>query len=241
MLKFPNPHLPKIKTLGIIGKGKFGQLIEKLAHEQHIETVSVNRASDETCWSKLENAHVWIDVAHAEGLEKRLERAKKLQIPVIIGTTGLGNDLEKWVTGTSLLDWGLLVGANFNPMVSLFYHICESLYQKSRLLSTFETHIKEIHHVHKKDAPSGTALELQHRLEQLGAPFKTIESIREGDVKGTHILELTGPCDKWTIGHQSLCRESFANGALLAAQWMIGRKGFYKFQDVILDLSGLKL
>jgi 4-hydroxy-tetrahydrodipicolinate reductase len=241
MLKFPNPNLPRLTTLGLIGKGKFGQSIEKMALNHGIEVVSINRSSPPSAYLQLEKTQVWIDVALAQGMEERLFKAQQLGIPVVIGTTGIEPLIESWKKTLGEHSPGLLVSANFNPMVHLFYHLCESLYQKANSISPCQSHLKEIHHVHKKDAPSGTAAELRRRLQQLGDPNCIIESAREGDIKGTHILELTGPWDKWTIEHQSLSRESFANGALLAAQWMIHRKGFYQFQDLIQNLSWLHL
>lgn len=240
MLNFPNPKLPALKSLGIIGTGKLGSLIFSIAQRHGLQTVAVNRSSSKDDYDNLSRTQVWIDVASANGLCERLEKAKQLQIPVVVGTTGIDNLLEN-IKKTHASNSAVLISANFNPMVHLFYHFCESLYSQSCFLSPTETHIKEVHHLQKKDSPSGTALELRRRLERIGATPGEIEAIREGDVKGKHTLELTGLFDKWTIEHESLNRESFANGALLAAQWILNKRGFYHFEDVIRDLTPLKI
>lgn len=241
MLTFPNPQLPKLHSLGLIGTGKLGGLILDVAQKKGISLVIVNRSSAAQQWEEMAKTQVWIDVSFHEGIEDRLEKARHLNIPFVIGTTGIESLLKKWESHPFDTEHGVLISANFNPMVSLFYHMCESLYQKTEALGSFKAHIKESHRVHKKDSPSGTALELYSRLQKLGMNHDCIESIREGDIKGIHSLELTGPWDKWTIKHETLSRESFAYGALLAAQWMLNRPGLYHFQDVIKDLTPFKL
>lgn len=237
MLNFPNSLFPRLRSIGIIGTGKLGKLIAEIAQKNGLLVIAINRESKQEAWDEMIQTDVWIDVSFHEGIESRVERAKLHQIPLVIGTTGIEFLLKKWENEGFDNNQGVLISANFNPMVSLFYEMCETLYQKTAALSSCKGHIKETHHIHKKDAPSGTALELYRRLEKLGLSNPEIESFREGDIKGIHTLELIGPWDKWTIEHESLSRESFAIGALVAAQWMQGRSGLYHFQDVIRDLT----
>jgi 4-hydroxy-tetrahydrodipicolinate reductase len=100
------------------------------------------------------------------------------------------------------------------------------------LTHDYTGHITEIHHIHKKDAPSGTAISLQLILQQAAGVNVDISSEREGELPGTHTLELESAGDRIVLTHEAKSRRTFADGAVLAAQWIVGKTGFYDFKDI---------
>jgi 4-hydroxy-tetrahydrodipicolinate reductase len=102
----------------------------------------------------------------------------------------------------------------------------------------YEARISETHHIHKLDAPSGTAVVLGKILEQFGGQKPSIQSIREGEVVGTHSIELLSAADKITLTHEAHNRLGFAEGAVRAAEWIKGKRGFYEFPEVFSELKG---
>jgi 4-hydroxy-tetrahydrodipicolinate reductase len=114
--------------------------------------------------------------------------------------------------------------------VNLFFKIAQVA--APALAHNYHGHITERHHIHKKDAPSGTAVALQRLLEQASGERVEITSEREGDVAGTHALELVSSGDRIVLTHEAKSRRTFAEGAVLAAEWIVGKTGFYDFKDI---------
>ncbi len=129
---------------------------------------------------------------------------------------------------------GFVWGANFSYGVNLFFQIVKTA--AAALQHDYRGHITEIHHIHKKDAPSGTAAAMQKVLEQAAGVKLDITSEREGEVTGTHILELDADGDRIVLTHEAKSRRTFANGAVLAAEWIAGKSGFYDFKDIFGEL-----
>jgi len=125
---------------------------------------------------------------------------------------------------------GFIFGANFSYGVNLFFQIVRAA--TPALTHGYEAFITERHHIHKKDAPSGTAVAIRNLLQQTSAAEIEITSEREGDVTGTHILELDSAGDHIVLTHEAKSRRTFAEGATLAAEWIVGKRGFYDFKDV---------
>jgi 4-hydroxy-tetrahydrodipicolinate reductase len=122
-------------------------------------------------------------------------------------------------------------GANFSYGVNLFFNILKAA--APALEHGYTGHITERHHIHKKDAPSGTAVAMQRVLQ---SERVEITSEREGDVTGTHTLELTSAGDRMVLTHEAKSRRTFAEGAVLAAEWIVGRTGCYDFKDIFGEL-----
>jgi 4-hydroxy-tetrahydrodipicolinate reductase len=125
---------------------------------------------------------------------------------------------------------GFVFGANFSYGVNLFFQIARAA--APALQHGYRGHIIERHHIHKKDAPSGTAIALQRVLEQASAIQPEITSERESDVMGVHTLELTSAGDRIVLTHEVKSRRTFAEGAVLAAEWIVGKVGFFDFKDI---------
>jgi 4-hydroxy-tetrahydrodipicolinate reductase len=126
---------------------------------------------------------------------------------------------------------GLVFGANFSYGVNLFFQILKAA--APALAHGYSGHITERHHVHKKDAPSGTAVAM-HKILQ--SEQVSISSEREGDVTGMHTLELASPGDRIVLTHEAKSRRTFAEGAVLAAEWIVGRQGCSDFRDIFAEL-----
>ena len=130
---------------------------------------------------------------------------------------------------------GFIWASNFSMGVNLFFAIVRE--GAKAMKYGYEPSISETHHVHKLDAPSGTAVSLAKTLEQFGGKKAPINSSREGEVVGTHSVELLSLADKITLTHEALNRRGFAEGAVRAAEWVKGKRGFYEFQEIFSQLK----
>ena len=127
----------------------------------------------------------------------------------------------------------MVFGANFSIGVNLFYRIVAHAAELLAKFPEYEAFIEEQHHSRKKDAPSGTALKLkdivaEHITKEIG-----VSATRAGNIPGTHRVGFDGPADQVTLTHTARSREGFAIGAILAAEWVVGKTGFYEFSDVL--------
>ena len=146
----------------------------------------------------------------------------KQKIPVVCGTTGWLNNYEEITTFCKTQNTAFLYASNFSIGVNIFFKINRLL---AKLMGpnkkNYKADVKEIHHLHKLDSPSGTAITL------------AIETIREGEVPGTHIIRYNSEIDEISIKHKAFKRDGFALGAIVAAEWLVDKKGIYSMDDVL--------
>jgi len=154
---------------------------------------------------------------------------------MVVGTTGWYGEMERVRKLVEQSGIGFVFGANFSIGVNLFFEIVRSATIASSVHG-YEARILERHHVHKKDAPSGTAVAMRNIVRDAGGGEAQIASEREGEVVGYHELVLESPSDTITLAHNAKSRRGFAEGAVRAAEWLPGHKGFYDFKDVWRDL-----
>jgi 4-hydroxy-tetrahydrodipicolinate reductase len=173
---------------------------------------------------------VIIDFTVPAAVIPHVEACARARKSLVVGTTGWYAELPRVKTLVEQSDIGFVYGANFSFGVNLFFEIAKVAAEA--LKHGYGGSIEEIHHVHKKDAPSGTALKLQQVLEQMSAKKLGIASIREGDVPGTHTISLESEADCLTLTHEAKSRRGFAEGAVKAAEWLHGKRGFYDFRDI---------
>jgi 4-hydroxy-tetrahydrodipicolinate reductase len=225
-----------MKRLALIGTGRMGKLVEQLAPGHGFEVVlrldSHNREINREVAS-FEGIDVAIDFSSAAAVPETVERLAPLGIPLVIGTTGWQAELPRIRETVEKHDAGLLYGANFSVGVQVFYKLAGAA---AALLSgehDYEAWLYEIHHSKKKDAPSGTALQIRKVMEREGwdRPID-VASNRAGAIPGTHQVGFDSEADTITLQHTARSRAGFAHGALRAARWMIGRRGFYEFSQV---------
>jgi 4-hydroxy-tetrahydrodipicolinate reductase len=218
----------------ILGRGKTGSLVAEVArHRGH--HVSVLGASDNPEASaltpaKLAPTDMVIDFTIPSAACQNMEACIRARKSVVVGTTGWYGDLARIRQLVEKSESGLLYAANFSVGINLFFEIARSA--AVALQHQYFGQIFERHHVQKKDAPSGTAAALQRIIQDTSGTELEITSFREGDVVGMHELVLDSPADTIYVCHDAKSRRGFAEGAVRAAEWLAGKKGFFDFKDV---------
>lgn len=224
--------------IALIGHGAMGKLIEQLALGTGHE-IAVVIADEDTGLSvdelaaKLAGADVAIDFTVADAVRRNVEACVAAKVPLVEGTTGWNDqrtDIERIVSDGN---GAVVFGANFSIGVNLFYRIVEHAAELIAKFPEYEAFIEEQHHSRKKDAPSGTALKLKDIVAEHVESEISVSSTRAGNIPGTHTVGFDGPADQITLTHTARSREGFATGAILAAEWIVGKKGFYEFAEVM--------
>jgi 4-hydroxy-tetrahydrodipicolinate reductase len=220
-----------VPDLAIVGYGKMGQLIEQLAPEYGFRVA----ARLDRGWSSLpQKVDVAVEFSEPSAVVRNLERLASTGVPIVVGTTGWFEQLDRARELVERNHVGLVWSSNFSIGMNVFSRIVA---QAASLLKDEEQYGAwgwEIHHATKKDAPSGTMLKLVQVMKDAGYKRAVqVASNRAGAHPGTHEIGFDSAADTITLRHAARNREGFARGALKAAQWIIGRKGFYEFSDVL--------
>lgn len=224
--------------VALIGYGAMGRLIENLLTQQGDEvTVIVDEKdanlSAEELAEKLKSVDVAIDFSITEAVLRNVEACLLAKIPLVEGTTGWNSEKETVKNLVKKHDGTFVFGANFSIGVNLFYRIVSHASELFSKFSEYETFIEERHHSRKKDAPSGTALKLKDIVSQHITKDFSVAATRAGNIPGTHIVGFDGTADTVELTHTARSREGFASGSILAAKWIIGKKGFWEFTEVM--------
>ena len=223
--------------IALIGHGAMGQLVAKLANERHEEVLLTLAEPDATrpteeLSAQLRECDVAIDFSIAAAVPRNIELCMLAEIPLVEGTTGWRishNELARTVEES---DGALIYGANFSIGAQLFIRIAGRAAELFQNLQSYDVFIEEAHHKRKADAPSGTAIKLGDIVaDHLGREVP-ISSTRAGHIPGTHRVGFDSRADHITLEHVARSREGFAEGALMAAHWIVGRKGLYEFSEV---------
>ena len=232
--------------IALIGYGAMGRLIESLAENKNHEIAVIIHEADASLpvaelAEKLKGIDAAIDFSVAEAVRKNVEACVLAQIPLVEGTTGWNDErveIEKFVRESG---GALVFGANFSIGVNLFYRIVRLASELFAKFEDYETFIEEQHHSRKKDAPSGTALKLKDIVSQNIKKDFSVSATRAGNIPGTHRVGFDGAADQILLEHFARSREGFASGAILAAEWIAGKKGFYEFTDVMDEICQNRL
>jgi 4-hydroxy-tetrahydrodipicolinate reductase len=224
--------------LVVLGPGKTGSLVAEVARERgHTVQVIDAQMNQGAAWLSDENLRdidVVIDFTRPDAVLANIDMCMRARKSMVVGTTGWYGEMDRVRAAVEKAGAGFVFGANFSYGVNLFFQIAKAA--AAALQHEYAGHITEIHHIHKKDAPSGTAAALQRILEQSTGMRIDITSEREGEVTGTHILQLDSVGDRILLTHEAKSRRTFANGAVLAAEWIAGKTGFYDFKDIFAEL-----
>ncbi|MCX6284565.1 MAG: 4-hydroxy-tetrahydrodipicolinate reductase [Bacteroidetes bacterium] len=234
--------------IALLGYGKMGQEIHKLAEKRGHEIVLIIDNDEE--WqdkgAQLKEADVAIEFTTPESAVDNILHCFDADIPVVVGTTGWIEDIESIRKTAVEQNKGLFFSPNFSIGVNLFFDLNRYLASLMAKWENYEISIEETHHIHKLDAPSGTAIvlandiirynerkekwvkELQENPDEVG-----IKSYRSEDVPGTHIIRYESEMDAIVITHTAKSRKGFALGALLAAEWIKGKHGFFEMRDLL--------
>lgn len=234
--------------IALLGYGKMGRTIEKLALEKGHEVIY--KKSEEREEGILSDADIAIEFSIPEAAVENIKLCFDKAIPVISGTTGWLSEYDSVVIYCKKSNGSFIYSSNFSIGVNLFFDLNEQLSNLMLPWKDYIPDIEETHHTEKKDAPSGTAITLAEGimkhyplnnwvLNNEKEDFLTIKAYREGDIKGIHTINYRSAMDTISIKHEAHSREAFALGAILAAEWLKGRKGIFTMKDV-LDLKQTK-
>lgn len=223
----------------VLGRGKTGALVHDVALERKNQVRMLgstdNRNGSALTRESLHDVEVVIDFTTPAAVLRNIEACAAARKNIVVGTTGWYGELDRVRGLVNDCGIGFVYGANFSFGVNLFFEIARLAGEA--LKHGYGGSVEEIHHVHKKDAPSGTALMLQQILEQSGGKKLGIASIREGDVPGTHTISLESDADCLTLTHEAKSRRGFAEGAVKAAEWLSGKRGFYDFREIFHEVG----
>ena len=227
--------------IALIGTGSMGQIVERLALEKGHETAIAIDESDASASAaqlaaKLKGIDVAIDFSAAEAVFRNVEACMIAGVPLVEGTTGWNAQKDEVERLVRAHDGSVVFGANFSIGVNLFYRIADHAAELFAKFPEYEVFIEEQHHSRKKDAPSGTALKLKEVVARTVAKDFSVSSTRAGNIPGTHRVGFDGPADQILLVHAARSREGFAAGALLAAEWIVRKKGFYEFIKIIEEI-----
>ncbi len=222
----------------VLGPGKTGSLVAEVGRERghHVQMIDVD-VNPDGAWltpEHLRDFDVVIDFTAPEAVLRNIDACLRAQKAMVVGTTGWYSEMERVRSAVEQAGTGFVFASNFSYGVNLFFQIVRAA--APALAHSYRGHITEIHHIHKKDAPSGTAASMQRLLEQAAGARVEISSQREGEVTGTHTLELNSAGDRFMLTHEAKSRRTFAEGAVLAAEWIAGKKGFYDFKDIFAQI-----
>ncbi|MDG1653369.1 MAG: 4-hydroxy-tetrahydrodipicolinate reductase [Flavobacteriaceae bacterium] len=229
--------------IALLGYGRMGQAIEKFALQRAHQIVFT--LDKDSAQGDLSKADVAINFSVPQSAVANIKSALEKQIPVVSGTTGWLDDYEEVAAFCKAQNTGFLYASNFSIGVNLFFKINTLV---AKLMKShqedYQPSLEEIHHIHKLDAPSGTALSLADSVLnessfkewELDGNSKTklnIHSKREGEVPGTHTVKYTSSIDEISLKHEAFGRDGFALGAIIAAEWLMGKKGVFGMKDVL--------
>ena len=231
--------------IALIGYGAMGKLIETLAENKNHEIAVVIDESDARLSAgelaeKLKGIDAAIDFSIAAAVNRNVEACLLADIPLVEGTTGWNVQKDSIKNLVEKYNGAFVFGANFSIGVNLFYRITDFAAELVGKFDDYEAFIEEQHHSRKKDAPSGTALKLKDIIAKHIAEDFSVSSTRAGAIPGTHRVGFDGAADQILLEHTARIKEGFASGAILAAEWVLGKRGFWEFTDVMDDVLHTK-
>jgi 4-hydroxy-tetrahydrodipicolinate reductase len=229
--------------LALLGHGQMARVVETEARAAGHDIGAVVTSSNAGEAPRLLPGHTAaIDFSVPAAVIDHVAAAVAAGVPLVEGTTGWKSDEDEVRRIVERGSGALIYGANFSVGVNLFYRLVGHAAQLFRGVAGYDPFIEEDHHARKRDAPSGTALVLQTIVSRgLGGRSVPVASTRAGHIPGTHRVGLDSAVDQVLLVHTARSRAGFAGGALLAARWIVGRRGMYAFEEVLDDILALAL
>ena len=227
-----------IKRIGLIGYGKMGKMVEEAAAGKHIEVAvrfdEFNPFHESAnVRQSLQSVPVLIDFSVPDIVLENIRLCAKWSVNLVIGTTGWQKEMQEARRLAETGGIGIVYAFNFSLGVNLFYRILRSAAETFREFEGYDPYVVEAHHQFKKDAPSGTAIVISEILESVLKKRVPVNSVRAGYIPGTHSVSFDSVADTIELKHTARNRQGFAEGALLAAQWIAGKSGFHAFSDIL--------
>lgn len=229
--------------VALVGYGKMGKIIGEIAEKRGHEIVA--KLNETPTLETLSNPDVVIEFSNPEVAFNNIKVCLENKIPVICGTTGWLEQKPEIEKIAQEYNTSFLYGSNFSLGVNLFFALNEKLADLMKNFSEYNVQLEEIHHTHKKDAPSGTAISLAEgiikndqrfsswKLDETKGSELGIFAIREDEVPGTHSIFYRSEVDEIEIKHTAFNRNGFALGAVVAAEWIQGKTGNFTMKDVL--------
>jgi 4-hydroxy-tetrahydrodipicolinate reductase len=233
-------------TIGLIGYGKMGKAIEKIALEKG-HTLGL-KADSKTSFSidDLKKHDVIIEFTNPQSCVTNIEKCLMAGVPIVVGSTGWYNELDKVTALNKDKNGSLLHATNFSIGVNLFFSFNSYIAKQMQKYSEYNVKVHEVHHTQKLDAPSGTAITTAETIlknygskknwvhEKKGTLSELeITHERIDNVPGTHVVTYASPIDDISISHVAHNRTGFATGAVIAAEWIVTKKGIFTMRDVL--------
>lgn len=230
--------------IALLGYGKMGQAIEKIATERGHEIIL--KIDQNTQNYTFENVDIAIEFSTPESAFANISKALQAKIPVVAGTTGWLSKYNEAVELCKANNTAFLYASNFSIGVNIFFEINKALAQLMKNLPEYSVSIEEIHHTQKLDAPSGTAISLAETIIEnsskthwkLNEAYENeipITAKRIENTPGTHTVTYQSDIDTIEIKHTAHNRKGFALGAVLAAEWILGREGIFSMKEVLFN------
>lgn len=234
-------------NIALFGYGKMGKEIEQIALERgHQVVLKINTStSHNISTADLKKADVAIEFSTPGTVISHINKCLDAGLPVVVGTTGWNERLDEIKKSVKEKNGSLFYASNFSLGVNLFFKLNTYLAKLMNNYPGYEVSMEEIHHIHKLDKPSGTAITLASQaIDQLDRKTRWsisekdkdtlfIKDVREGEVPGTHIMKYTSAIDDIEIMHKAHNRKGFALGAVIAAEFLKGKTGVYTMSDII--------
>jgi 4-hydroxy-tetrahydrodipicolinate reductase len=235
-------------NIALIGYGRMGHEIESVALKRgHVVRLIIDMDNrDDLCEAKLSDIDSVIEFSSPDAAFENISKCLELSLPVVSGTTGWLKDYEKAVEICKMKNTSFIHSSNFSIGVNILFRLNEELARHMATYNDYGVSIEEIHHTKKLDAPSGTAISLAQGIIGKHPQYERwcfenekkencvpIQSVREGDVPGTHTVTWDSEIDKISIRHEAKNRKGLALGAVVAAEYIHTRKGIFTMSDVM--------
>ena len=230
--------------LAILGYGKMGKVIAQLAPQRGFDVrlildIDSNAGGAAITPEKFQGIDVCVEFTEPAAAVENIRRVAALGCNLVVGTTGWHDRLEEVRRVVEASRIGMVYAANFSVGVQLFYRLARAAAEIFAGFPLYEPYLTEAHHKFKKDAPSGTALEIKRQVQpSFGEREIPVASVRAGYIPGVHELGFDSEADTVVLRHTARGRQGFAEGALYAARWIVGKKGLFHFADVLAKGAG---
>ncbi len=234
-------------NIALFGYGKMGKEIEAIAlqNNHNIVLKITNQNIHTLSADDLKKADVAIEFSTPQTVVANIKKCFDANLPVVVGTTGWYENFEEIKNKCAEKDGSLFYATNYSIGVNLFFKVNTYLAELMNKYNVYDVSMEEIHHIHKLDKPSGTAISLANQIIEKIERKKEwsitvnssetlyIKDVREGEVPGTHIIKYQSPIDDIEIMHKAHNRKGFATGAIIAAEFLKNKKGIYNMSDII--------
>jgi 4-hydroxy-tetrahydrodipicolinate reductase len=233
------PPESRAVNLALLGYGKMGKILAQLAPQRGFQVrlvldIDANANGAGITHENFQDIDVCLDFTTPDAVFENVRRVAALGVNLVVGTTGWHGRLEEVRNVIESSGVGMVYAPNFSIGVNLFYRLARAAAEIFSAFPMYDPYLTEAHHKFKKDAPSGTALEIKRQVQPA---FKDREipvtSVRAGYLPGAHELGFDSEADTVILRHTARSRQGFAEGALYAARWVVGKKGLFKFSEIL--------